>query len=405
MGSKKLIIILIVIVVLAAIGVGVYFGYQKSKQYIGTTPSENGSLPVSQNGSNQSQNQNYIPNNNLNASSSEIAEAQKQNLFTLSLGSIADYWINYSTSSTSTASSSSILLSDVYYLNTKGDIIKIDNIGKESNVTASNFGTPVNLTQNINGSKIVVKFDSGTFKLFDLKSKAWQDIDNDILSVSFSPDGKKLAYLKNGANTQSIYVKDYSKSKVTTTLVSSLSIQDFELNWIDAGKIILVPKQSYDFNGTVWYLDLNKKTLGYFGSGKGYGVVFSSPYNFGVSFTSQAKDKVGLSLIDKSGNNLADIYLSTLVQKCSFAFDQKNLFCAVPYANNSQFTPTLPDDYLKQAINFKDYLYQIDLDSSDINPILSSESFVADISNIKSAKNQVFFVNKYDGKLYMYYLR
>ena len=97
--------------------------------------------------------------------------------------------------------------------------------------------------------------------------------------------------------------------------------------------------------------------------------------------------------------------LNTVVDKCSFAFDEKNLFCAVPYENNKGSDLTFPDDYLKRAVNFKDRLFKINIETSDIESVFDLNNIVFDMYSIKSRSNQVFFLNKYDGKLYMYNLR
>ncbi|MFA6136231.1 MAG: hypothetical protein WC705_02645 [Candidatus Paceibacterota bacterium] len=400
-NTKKILTILVIVIVLVALGFGVYFGLKKSG-FI--TPDNNqGEFPDGGQGGDGGTGgggtggDGTIEDDDL----TQYYQNQKERLFPLTLSPIVDFWIS---SATSTASASSLLKSDVFYIDAKGDVFKVKGPGESEPFTSSSFGAPLNITQNKDGNRIVVKFSSKKFVILDVTKKVWQDVGSDVSSVSFSPDGKSIAYLKDGFGTQSLYVVDLSKTTRTATLVSQLSAQDFNVDWIESNKILLVSKPSNGIIGEVWAVNLTSKTISSFGKGKGYSSIFSTLHNFGLSFVSSLKSQMEVDLIDKSGKKLADVSFSTLADKCSFSLQQKVAYCSVPYAYNTSNPPTLPDDYLKKAVYFKDRIYSINLDDSNIDVILDINNFIFDAVNLKEANNQLFFINRYEDKLYLYNL-
>jgi hypothetical protein len=148
-------------------------------------------------------------------------------------------------------------------------------------------------------------------------------------------------------------------------------------------------------------LDINSKTVNLLAEGKGIGAVFSNPFNYAVEFLANDPTHYAASLVNKSGVKSADMYLNTIPQKCSFSYDQKQIYCAVPYENNKESGLVLPDDYLMNAVYFHDRIYKIDVDTSNILVVLDLPDKMIDASNLKEARNQLFFINRLDGQLYV----
>jgi hypothetical protein len=403
---RKFVTIAIIVLIVGAIGVGVYFGLQKSKSII--LPFNGGAtstLPIgttsSQNGQSQTATNGEFTGGIATSTSADAQyfQQQKQQLSIFSSNPAVGYWITapVSTKSTSTPS-------EQFYLNQKGEVIQILDINKEQTVSTANFGTPVWLKQNIDGSKVDVYFDSGTNAIFDTNTKVWTQLDNGILSVAFSPSGKSLAYLKPNGGNLSIYTRDLISAKKTVSLIATLAAQDFNLDWPDANKIFLVSKPSSKYFGEIWYFDLTKKTLNRYDSGNALSVIFSQPFNYGLKFISKDRQTMSVSIVDKSGTKLADMPFFSVFSKCVFALDAKVAYCAIPISFNSD-SFTLPDDYLKGGLYTKDAIYKIDMTTSEISKIIDSETATIDAIDLKAVGNSLYFINRYDGLVYRFLMQ
>jgi hypothetical protein len=389
--------ILIVFVIVIAISIGAYFGYKQVSPIITSVQKTTG-LPVGGSKGTSQTNQNISSNVPTGNGTGILSyEQQHQNLSLLTNSSPMDYWISSSTSTaTSTAFSSRI-----FYVNQNGEIVEIKGPLQEEVISASSYGTSQKIFQSIDGQKAAIKFKSGEVAIFDVKTKVWRDLGPDISSVAFSPDGTKLAILKYSANSANIYTLSLASTKTSLSLMASLSARDFSILWPDKNRIFLISKQSHDSIGQIWYLNINNKTVNLLAEGNGIGVVFSDLFNYVVEFVAKGPTDFVVSLVDKSGVKLADMYLNTISQKCSFSYDQKQIYCAVPYENNKETGLVLPDDYLMGAVYFHDGIYKIDVDTLSTSLILNLPDKMIDASNLKEARNQLFFINRLDGQLYV----
>ncbi len=405
---KKTILILIIIFIVIAIGVGVYFGYKKSSSVI--TPNQNqqsGSLPVSSSGSNQNYPSNNLSNlssasNQTDTTTQSIYDQQKQKLSLLTNNdNIFDYWIYHSTS---TSSSSASVSERVFYINNKGEVSEITGPLQEKIISTSNYGVPLKLVQSIDGRYVAIQFNSGSLVLFDSSTGIWKELSSGVSSFDFSPDGKKIAILKYSGGIANIYSFNLLATKNQITLLSSLNILDSNILWPDTNKIFMMPKQSSNYSGQIWYLDLNKKTINLFDQGQGIGAIFSYPFDYAMKFISTDSKNYAVSLTNKSGTKLSDIVLSTIPEKCSFSYDSKFAYCALSFSNSKGSDLVLPDDYLMNGAYFNDGLYQVDLQSYEVSTLFNAPNENLDISDIKESGGQLYFVNRLDGQLYVFNL-
>lgn len=401
---RKAIIITLVIVILAAIAIGVYFGFKKAPGAIIGGGVEEKNLPVGGGVGGGTLTGTTSATSTEQAASQTNEEAQyfqkqREKLSIFSIQPVVDYLLvaGVVTKATSTPAVQ-------YYLNQKRELIQIQDVNKEQVVsTAGNFGIPIYLKQNLDGSKAIVYFDTGKFVIFDSKTKVWTELDNGISDVTFSPSGKSIAFLKPSGTDTSLYTRDITSSKKTLTLVATLAIQDFNLIWPDANKIFLASKPSNKYNSEIWYFDLQQKTINKFDSGIGFSALFSYPYDYGIKFISQDRSTMSVSIINKSGKKLADLPFFTLPDKCAFAYDGKLAYCAIPASFNRE-NFVLPDDYLKKNLYSKDAIYKIDMSSSEINKVVDSETALFDATDLKISGNSLYFINRYNNQLYRFNL-
>jgi WD40 repeat protein len=305
------------------------------------------------------------------------------------------YWITIPQNASSS--------SEIFYINQKGEVIQITEPAKEKVVASSNFGVPLRVLQNIDGSRVIVFFDSGKKAIFNTASKVWQEIDSEITSVTFSPDGNSIAFLKSNGSQTSIYIQNVSTSKKSVTLVANLSILDFSILWPSSNQLVLVSKPSNKFLGEAWYLNLKTKTLNFLHSGKGLDLVYSLKSNYGLKFSAADRTRTDVSIVDKNGNKLADMPFSSIGVKCAFAQLEPLAYCAIPLRFSID-QPLMPDDYFKKAVFTNDTIYKIDLASSIVTKVIDDQTAPIDGVDLRASSSTLYFINRLDGLLYSFSL-
>jgi len=88
----------------------------------------------------------------------------------------------------------------------------------------------------------------------------------------------------------------------------------------------------------------------------------------------------------------------SLPEKCFIG--SSKIYCAISQSLNISGKLVLPDDYLKRKVYFDDWIYEIDMESRDINLVYSSAGKSIDAYNLTVEGNRILFINRYDNKLY-----
>ncbi len=404
MPANRIIIVVAVLLVAGAIGVGIYFGLQNAKQAIIPGQSSSGTFPVG--GTNQAaggQGGSQGQSNQQGAPTAEEAQTQKNNLFQLTTNPAAAFWVVSSTA----PSLSGIIHAGVYYLNSKGDVVQIQDVGKEQTVTGSSFGAPLRLWQNRDGSYIVAYFDSGTFALFTLATKAWRTLPDGTTGVAFSPDGKKLALAKESNGRTTLSSMNLGAARQTVTPITSLAVVDVVISWPSPNRIFMVSRPASGVDGQAWYVDVQTKSLNYFGHGDGLQLFFSqaSPYAAGQLVAGSDGSTAQMTFLDAGGATLSTMQFSTIVDKCAFATNGAQVFCALPRENDGGPHINLLNDYLQGGVYFHDSLYRMSgKDFSAITPLLTASDVNLDMVYFWPTPTQLFFMNRLDHTIYLYNL-
>lgn len=209
-----------------------------------------------------------------------------------------------------------------------------------------------------------------------------------------SPDGKKVVYQKNN----SLFTSD-SNGKNQKTLISDLKLKDIILKWPNANKIALTSKPSGLVAGGLWFLDIrNLGIIKIIGDFFGLETLFSqSGDSFIYSYADQNGKNLTLAVYGKNGNQKIINNISTLVDKCVWAEDLINIYCAVP--KSWPDFAVLPDDYYKNAFSTTDDIWKINTETSE--KILVVEN-IGNISNLAVSKDEsrIFFILKENQFLY-----
>jgi len=369
---KKIIIIIRVILGIVAMGLGVYFAWKKTKTIL--TPPSAPSQPTS-----------------VGITEPTAAERQlaAQKLKILSDQPIFDYWI-YSTSS-----------EQVFYVNQEGKIFKIKEDGNDEAITSEPIENLQTIKSSSDGKRVFIKSGdlvSPKFTIFNSETKIFELLPENITAAAFSPDAKKIAYLETKAIQSDLIIKDLVNLKQKPSWIISISQKDFDLDWISAEKIVLVPKSSAFYQASAWVIDTKKKTVSPLGAEvNGLMIKWSSNGKIGLQFSSQSEGREGrLNLINEQGLVQAGLDFITLPDKCLIS-DPK-IYCAIPTSIPAK--TVLPDDYLKRAVYFRDALYQIDISQNSLSGIFTETEPAIDAARLNLLDNKLLFINRYDSRLY-----
>lgn len=400
MGSKKIIII-IGVVLFVILAVGLYFLlFAPTPNSTVNQTGQTGTLPPT---NNQSAGGAGAGSTTGSATStSQLA----QNFGPISDEPILDYFVNPGNIVTA--------------IEPNGEVISVTD-GNVSVLSSLQIQNIIGASFSYDGAKILVNFGSTQnpqTSIFDVATKAWLPMSAGLFSPVWSPVDYRIAYRTNpvGAKTfsmsdaETFATIDASKPKSSPVTLITLHAQDLSVAWPYKNQIVISTKPSAYVPGYEWLFDLQKKTIspiltGVFGletlwSGQTAGF----PSQEGVAFSAGDSNLGGtLSLVDTTGNDLQNLSFSTLPSKCSFAVGASStpyLYCGVPRDQNIFSLGHLPDDYDQMSLFTSDNFYQINLQSGSFESVLSDPSQNFDASDVKFINNTLFFVNRYDQKLY-----
>lgn len=376
---KKTIIIIGIVLGIAAIGIGVYFAWKKSQEIL--TPPGADLQPITYG---------LQPTTN----DQRLTTTAGQNLKIISDQPVFDYFIRRSLGEGGLATST-----EIFYITQTGQIFKVQD-DEDEIISPQTIESPQQIKPDSDGSRVLIKSggaDSPQFNIFNAAEKIWELLPAGITAADFSPDNKKIAYLKTNNDKSDLITKNLVDAKTSTIL--SLFQKDFDLKWLANEKILLIPKLSSQFSADIWAINIKNKTIEILFSGLGLMTNWSTDGSLAIKFSVDQKRDSRLDLTDAQGTLLANFDFSTLPEKCLIASEEK-IFCAVPQSNNSIKEPILPDDYLKRAIYFEDIIYAMNLKKNNFEAIYAGAEPIIDAFRLSLVDNQLFFINRYDSNLY-----
>jgi len=295
-----------------------------------------------------------------------------------------------------------------------GTIESITN-NKASVLSSSVVSNIINTAFSYDGKKIFITYQVGTTtqsSVFDLASRSWAHLPNGILSPAWSPVNYQIAYLVPiNSGSETLTTIDAGTVNAKPAAVATLALEDMLLQWPNKNTVVLSDRPSAFTEGSVWLFDLPSKTLS------------SAAYeNLG---TESIWDASGSALIFSANSNNAGgqlafrdasgaqktLSFTTLPSKCTFATSLNAsgttnssplIYCAIPSDTNTFSVARLPDEYDQDIYFTNDNFYRIDTGAGSLNQIFSfsDANQNIDATHLKVFNNILFFVNRYDQKIY-----
>jgi hypothetical protein len=408
---KRTIIIAIVVIVVIILAVGAYFLFFAPKPSTTQTGSS-GSLPST--------------GNQTVGTASSSATGSTSNTIGTNFGVISnnptlDYFVSASNVVTA--------------IQPDGEVIQVSG-GNVTTLSALQVPNILNASFSYDGTKILVSAGdptAPTVSVFTISTAAWSPLGTGWQSAAWSPVDYRVTYRKDDAanGTEVFATINTANAKAAPVTLLTLHAQDLTVAWPTKNQLILSTKSSALFAGSAWLFTMPTSALtpvvyetpGFDAIWNNGASTSSTPIPFGLEFSSGNDGLSGsLALIDSSGNALQQIKFITLPSKCDFASQTPAgggaagatsttsatsslasvpyLYCGVPRDQSDLAYNHLPDDYNQLALFTVDDLYRINLQTGVIDTIFNDPTQSLDVSDVKLFNNILFFINRYDNKLY-----
>lgn len=316
-----------------------------------------------------------------------------------------------------------------YFVDSQNTVItvqpdgKIEQIakGQSTYLSSSKINDVLWADFSYDGKKILVAFGDALnpqWSTFDVATKAWTVLPLNPAVAAWSPVDYKIAYLlASGGSGVSLQTLDITNMKAKPKILLSFPDADFEISWPATNTIFLSDRSSAFFSSSVFAFNVKSGTLAAVVKNRvGLQTRWNANGTMGLVLTGTEVVRGGkLGVIDGSGTVLHELSFLTLPSKCVFigpaaataATSTKTvpaapptLICGVPRNASVLARNPLPDAYAERRIMTADDVYRVGLTDGGITPAFNDPSQAFDTSNVKAANGSLFFVNRYDGKLY-----
>lgn len=397
MNSKRIVIVAIVILIAIAVGSLLYFGLLAPKAGTpgGAAAGQTGTLPAAGNQTNSPAAGTSGANSGGSSAGSDATVNLQlaKNFGVISNEPVLDYFV--------TASNT------VFAVEPDGKVIQV--VGGNTTVLSQlAIQDVVSASFAFDGSRLLVNFGDPTnpqTSVFNLGTKAWAPMPAGWRSPVWSPTDFRILYgIVNANGTETLATADARQAKPKPVIMTTLHAQDLALAWPNKNKIALFMKPSAYAAGSAWLFDLGQLSLTPIATERS-GLTVSFGKNKALTFSAGTSGFGGhLELVDLTSAVTQRITFLTLPSKCGFGGAATStvsyLYCAVPRDENKLSFSRLPDDYNQMTLFTADNIYRIGLASGTIDTVFIDQSQVVDASDVTIANNTVFFVNRYDKKLY-----
>jgi len=326
-----------------------------------------------------------------------------------------------------------------YFVNNKNEVFVVDDFGKiikivngrSEIINDSYSANPYQILFSPSGENILINF-SDFISIFNLQNKDWRQINLNSFGSTFDLNDN-VYYFQTENDNNFIFKLDLSKSNSKPQKLIQLNLLDYYLINKNSDEIFIVSKPSSLTYGNLLLFNKKNKNISLIYELRGLNFNWDEKTQNGVLLTSERSRKGGKFFwVDK---NLKTYELSflTLPSKCIFNEELTNqkelnqtptssisiknqtlatttttktfLICAVPRNQNELKNKYITDDYLSYELYTEDDIYKIDLnldnlDNEKIKIIFNDQTKKFDMDKLQIANNRIFFINRFDKKLY-----
>ncbi|MEK7094328.1 MAG: hypothetical protein AAB903_03250 [Patescibacteria group bacterium] len=306
-----------------------------------------------------------------------------------------------------------------------GQIMKV--VGNEGTVLSSlGISNLSHAAFSYDGKKIVALFGNPLnpqVSVFDTDRKSWEPVFARPASPPlWSPHNYRLLFLTETEGLRTVTTVDMGATTPKTEDLISLNAEDIVVAWKGMSEIFIGEKPSAFSSGQLLAYDIQKKTIStVLKDWPGLDFLWNLNPQEGVVLQSNKNAAGGkMSLVGGTGIIARQFsFVSIPSKKCVFEkpapktpvttsttgtdlLEQPSrlLICAVPQNANRFLGFFLPDDYFQKEIMTEDYIIQADLSTGNIKNISASVTDSFDGTFLKTTAEAVFFINRYNNKLY-----
>ena len=333
---------------------------------------------------------------------------------------------------------------DITAIEPTGAIITIAN-GQTATVGSSTIVGIISASFSYDGKKIVVNYGDPSNPqtgIYNVVTNAWAALPQGMFSPQWSPiNNYQIAYLTvPNAGKLTLATINAANLKTAPTTLLALNANDLALQWPAANEFILSDKPTSQNAGSVWAYNSSAGTLNpliYEVPGAEGVWSHNGAIPYGLTFFNNQSGQGGntLQLQAFSGNlPTQPLVFSTLPSKCVFNTELMPvttstttsavtstaatstaktsaktaatstpylaLYCGTPRSSSGFSSAHLPDDYNTMELFTSDDIYKINTATGAEQVLWSDATQNMDVSDVKFFNNALFFINRYDQKLY-----
>ncbi len=422
MRRRILYIILVIVVVIIVVALLYWFFFQRNRG-LGTAPSNGtaGSLPaVGTQGA---------PGTSNGAASGSSAG----NIGIASAGEVASGTTRFGLISNEPTFA--------YFVDAKNNVTIVEPDGKIASILN---GEPTFLNSiainniiaasfSFDGAEVVVNFGDPAnpqTSLFDVAAKSWLPLTAGILSPAWSPADERIAYLKtNTDGSETLFTLDASKTNARPVALATLHLADVTLAWPSKNQIVIADKASSYETGSLVVFNIAEKTFAHpLDGAAGLDTIWSNNTSpDALVFTAGAAERGGTLALWNPAIGLTNLNFLTLPEKCVFnnevvtstaaalgasstaastanatttvATPSLAFYCAIPEDQGTLAMQPLPDAYGQEALFTEDAFFKVRADTGATRNLFVP-TIPIDGTGLRVFNNTLFFVNRYDQKLY-----
>ncbi len=231
--------------------------------------------------------------------------------------------------------------------------------------------------------------------VFTAKPLTWS-----ITDIAVSPDTNSIFILnKTTDGIEGILAKPDGTS---ATKIFSSPLSEWLVSWTSPNTILLMNKPSHNIPGYLYTLNTtNARLTRVLGPLPGLTGLMSPDGKY-ILFATGESNSLETKMIDLQTNNIFTFPLRTLPEKCVWASSSTTLYCgADPRIGLNQY----PDVWYKGLISFSDSLYEVDVltftQKQLINPFdFARVTIDATRPFLSPSENYLYFTNKKDSSLW-----